>query len=242
MYKKIFALSIPILSVIFCNSQTTTQATKPVAKPVTKPVAPAPVLKDLKDSASYAMGLFIVNVFSQQGIHDINSAVVARAINDLTGKKPQLLSDNQANQAIMAYQNKIQASKSKPNIEAGMKFLSDNRQRPEVKTMPSGLQYEILTEGTGPIPAISDSVTCNYIGRFTNGTEFENSYKSGSPITFAVTGVIQGWTEALLMMPVGSKWKVYIPYQLAYGPSDYYSIPGGSTLIFELELLGIVGK
>ena len=242
MSKKIYALSLPLLLVIVCNSQTTNQTAKPVVKTVPKQVTPAPVLKNLKDSASYAMGLFIVNVFSQQGINDINSAVVARAINDLLGKKPQLLNDNQANQAIMAYQNKIQASKSKPNIEAGMKFLSDNRQRPEVKVMPSGLQYEILTEGKGPIPTISDSVTCNYIGRFINGTEFENSYKSGSPVTFAVAGVIPGWTEVLLMMPVGSKWKVYVPYQLGYGPSDYYSIPGGSALIFEMELVSIVGK
>ena len=144
--------------------------------------------------------------------------------------------------AVMAYQSKMQALKSKPNIEAGMKYLSDNRTKPGVKTTPSGLQYEIIAQGTGPIPTVQDSVSCNYIGKYINGTEFENSYKSGSPITFAVAGVIQGWTEVLLMMPVGSKWKVYVPYQLGYGPSDYYSIPGGSALIFEMELLSIVGK
>lgn len=239
MYKKILTLSVSFLFAGICFSQTTKTVVKPAPKPA---VVPAPVLKTLRDSASYAMGLFVVNVFRQQGINNINSAMVARAINDVQNKKPQLLDDNQANTAIMTYQNKMQALKSKPNIEAGMKFLSDNRSRPGVKTMPSGLQYEIITEGTGPIPVISDSVTCNYIGRFINGTEFENSYQAGKPITFAVTGVIRGWTEALLMMPVGSKWKVYVPYLLAYGLSDYYSIPGGSTLIFEMELVGIVGK
>lgn len=243
MFKKIPILASFVFLASFCNSQTPKTVLKPAAKPITKPTAtPASVLKNLRDSASYAMGLFVINVFRQQGINNINSAIVAKAINDMQAGKPHLLDDNQANSAIVTYQSKMQSLKSKPTIEAGMKYLSDNRIRPGVKTTPSGLQYEIITQGTGPIPAVGDSVSCNYIGTYINGTEFENSYKSGSPITFSVTGVIKGWTEALLMMPVGSKWKVYVPYQLGYGPSDYYSIPGGSTLIFEMELLRIVGK
>jgi FKBP-type peptidyl-prolyl cis-trans isomerase FklB len=237
MMKIFLLLLITFLTSGFCFSQ----ITKP--KPVTKTaITPKPVLKDLRDSASYAMGIFLVNVFREQGIHNINSAVVARAINDLQAKKNQLLSDNLANNAIMAYQGKMQSLKLKPIIDAGMKFLSDNRQRPGVITLPSGLQYEIITEGTGPKPAISDTVSCNYKGTFIDGTEFDNSYKTGKPVSFAVTGVIQGWTEALLMMPVGSKWKVYVPYQLGYGPADYFSIPGGSALIFEMELVSINGK
>lgn len=237
--KKNLSLSFLILLAGICFSQTT----KPVAKPAPKPVVvQEPVLKNLKDSASYAMGLFVINVFRQQGLTEINSAIVARAINDIQTNKQQLLSDNQANTAIMAYQTKVQAEKSKPNIEAGMKYLSDNRIRPGVISTPSGLQYEIITEGSGPKPVIGDSVSCNYIGKFIDGTEFDNSFKHGKPVTFSVTGVIQGWTEALLMMPVGSKWKVYVPYQLGYGPADYYSIPGGSALIFEIELVGISGK
>lgn len=239
MFKKIITLSFPFLFAGICFSQTTKTPVKPAPKPA---VTAAPVLKTLRDSASYAMGLFVINIFRQQGITDINSSLVARAINDIQNKKPQLLNDNEANTAVLTYQNKIQAQKSKPNIDAGMKFLSDNRSRPGVITTPGGLQYEIIKEGTGPIPVISDSVSCHYIGKFINGAEFENSYTGGMPVVFAVTGVIKGWTEALLLMPVGSKWKLYIPYQLAYGPSDYYSIPGGSTLIFELELLGIAGK
>lgn len=237
MMKIFLLLPVTFLTARFCFSQITNP--KPVTKTVT---IPKPVLKDLRDSASYAMGIFVVNVFREQGITNINSAVVARAINDLQMHKPQLLNDNLANNAIMAYQGKIQSMKSKPNIDAGMKFLSDNRQRPGVKTLPSGLQYEILTEGTGPKPAMNDTVSCNYKGTFIDGTEFDNSYKTGKPVSFAVTGVIQGWTEALLMMPVGSKWKVYVPYQLGYGPADYFSIPGGSALIFEMELVSIKGK
>ncbi len=233
MFKRISVIAATFFMSVLCFSQNIK------AKPAT---APKPVFKDLRDSASYAMGIFLVNVFREQGINNINSAMVAKCINDLQTKKPQLLNDNMANNAIMAYQNKMQSQKSKPNIDAGMKFLSDNRQRPGVKTTPSGLQYEIITEGTGPKPVITDSVSCNYTGKFVNGTEFDNSYKTGNPVSFAVTGVIQGWTEALLMMPVGSKWKVYVPYQLGYGPSDYYSIPGGSALIFELELVGIKGR
>ena len=104
------------------------------------------------------------------------------------------------------------------------------------------MKYEIITAGTGPTPKIGDSVISHYRGMFVNGTVFEESYKTGKPITFAVTGVITGWTEALQMMPVGSKWKLYIPYQRSYGLNDYMSIPGGSALIFELELLGIKAK
>jgi len=223
------------MATVICFSQ------KPNIKPATNP-APKPVLKDLRDSASYAMGIFVINVFRQQGITNINSTIVARAINDLQGNKPQLLNDNAANNAIITYQNKIQAQKSKPTIDAGTKFLAENKKKAGIKTTPSGLQYEILTEGKGPVPVAGDTIICHYVGSYINGKVFESSYNNGKPITHPVTQFIQGWTEALQMMPVGSKWKLYIPYQLAYGPADYNDIPGGSALIFEMELLGIKGK
>ena len=142
----------------------------------------------------------------------------------------------------MRYQLKLQEIKNKPTIDAGKKFLAENKKRPGVKVTPSGLQYEIVTVGTGKRPTKNDKVSCNYTGAFIDGTEFNNSYKMGGPISFDVNGVIKGWTEALQMMPVGSKWKLYIPYNLAYGPGQYQAIPGGSALVFEIDLLEIVNK
>lgn len=109
-------------------------------------------------------------------------------------------------------------------------------------TTPSGLKIQDLRVGDGPSPQMGQTVSVHYIGRLENGTEFNNSYKMGGPISFAVSGVIKGWTEALQMMPIGSKWKLFIPYTLAYGPGQYQAIPGGSALVFEIELLGVVNK
>jgi len=201
-----------------------------------------PVFAGLRDSASYAIGVFVVNFYKQQGISDINSAMVAKAIDDNLQSNSSLLDDNQANTAIMTYINNAQAEKAKVNIEAGEKFLEENKKRPGVVTTASGLQYEIISEGNGPKPTAADSVTCHYRGTYIDGTEFDASYKRGEPVTFSVTGVIKGWTEALLLMPAGSRWKLYIPYQLGYGINDYYSIPGGSVLVFEIELLAIPNR
>ena len=234
--KRIFfscAAALMIYSSVF------SQVTKPAAKTVT---SPKPALKNLVDSASYAIGIYTVNSFKQYGITKMNSAMVAKAIDDMLGNKKKLIDDNAANASIGKYIDQLQAEKVKPNISAGETFLAANKKRPEVKTTASGLQYEVITAGTGPVPKTGDSVTCNYKGTLVNGTVFEDSYKTGSPISFAVSGVISGWTEALQMMPVGSKWKLYIPYQRAYGLNDYMSIPGGSALIFEIELVGIKGK
>jgi FKBP-type peptidyl-prolyl cis-trans isomerase FklB len=127
--------------------------------------------------------------------------------------------------------------------EAGIKFLEENKKRPGVITLPDGLQYEILTKGTGPVPKATDTVQANYMGTLINGEEFDNSYKRGQPLTIPVSGVIRGWTEALEMMPVGSKWKLFIPSDLGYGDRGAGgAIPGGSALIFEIELLNIVNK
>jgi FKBP-type peptidyl-prolyl cis-trans isomerase FklB len=239
---KIFSIAtVSLILTVNCFSQN--PQTKPVTKPIAKPVAATkPALKDIRDSASYAMGIYFMNAFKQQGIENINSAMVAKAINDIQAKKTLLLNDNAANISFHGYRTKLQALKSKPTIDSGNKFLSVNRQKPTVKTTASGLQYEIISEGTGVKPVIGDTVICNYRGTYINGVEFDASYRTGKPATFALTQVISGWTEALQLMPVGSKWKLYIPYQLGYGPSDYNGIPGGSVLIFDLELIGIKGK
>jgi FKBP-type peptidyl-prolyl cis-trans isomerase FklB len=144
----------------------------------------------------------------------------------------------------MTLMNQKQEAKSKTTIVEGQKFLAQNKNKPGVQTTASGLQYEVITQGTGPKPTVNDSVEVNYVGTLINGNEFDNSYKRGQSITFLVTGVIKGWTEALQLMNAGSKYKLYIPYELAYGTNDVGngSIPGGSVLVFEVELLRVVGK
>jgi FKBP-type peptidyl-prolyl cis-trans isomerase FklB len=142
----------------------------------------------------------------------------------------------------MTYINKVQEQKVKPSIEAGEKFLQENKKRSGVITTASGLEYEVLKQGTGPKPAAEDSVVCHYKGSLLDGTVFDDSYSRGEPVTFQLNQVIKGWTEALQLMPVGSKYKLFIPYQLAYGTQDNGPIPGGSVLIFEVELLDVKKK
>ena len=144
-------------------------------------------------------------------------------------------------EAQKAQQEKMQEVGA-ANKKEGDAFLAENKSREGVVTLPSGLQYKILKEGTGPKPTTTDSVVCNYRGTLINGTEFDSSYKSGQPVTFPVTGVIKGWTEALQLMGVGSKWQLFIPSDLAYGPNGRPPIEPNATLIFEVELLSIEDK
>ena len=213
------------------------------AQPVKKPVAKTqPVLKTLSDSASYAVGLSVANFYKQQGITKLNTTLVSRAINEAMSGKKTLMDDAAANTCMNNYMQQMQAQKSKARIDSGTAFLAKNKLRPEVKTTASGLQYEVITEGTGEKPTTADSVTCHYKGTLLNGTVFDNSYDRGQPITFSLGGVIPGWTEGLQLMTPGSKYKLYIPYNLAYGLYDYGPIPGGSTLTFEVELLEVKKK
>lgn len=211
--------------------------TKPVAK--TNPTTQQPGLKTLNDSASYAIGVSVASFYKQQGITKLNTALVSRAINDVLGGKKALLDDQAANACVTKLMTEVQEEKSKPIIEEGKAFLAKNKKRPEVKTTASGLQYEVITEGTGIKPTALDTFVAHYRGTFVNGTEFEASYNRGEPLIYPVSRVIPGWTEGLQLMPVGSKYKFFIPYTLAYGVNDNGTIPGGSTLIFELELLDV---
>ncbi len=229
-----------ILALTLCSSLFAGAQKKPVVQK--KPVAAAPVLKNIVDSASYAIGVSVANFYKQQGMKQLNASLVSKAISDILGGKKPLLDDQQSNTVMMRYINQASESKAKPNIAAGQSFLAKNKTRAGVKTTASGLQYEVTKEGAGAKPTAEDSVTCHYAGTLIDGTEFDNSYKRGEPITFAVTGVIKGWTEALQLMPVGSKYKLYIPHQLAYGTNDMSAIPAGSVLLFEVELLDIPTK
>jgi FKBP-type peptidyl-prolyl cis-trans isomerase len=208
-------------------------------KVAAKPVAAKATLKNLKDSASYAIGLSMATFYKQQGITSLNTALITQAINDVYGNKPTLINDGDANACMNKVMMQVQEDKSKPTIEAGKAFLANNKKRPGVKTTASGLQYEIIKEGTGIKPTLADTFVVNYRGTLINGTEFDASYNRGQPLIMPVKQVIPGWTEGLQLMNIGSKYKFYIPYNLAYGPFDNNQIPGGSTLIFEVELLDV---
>jgi len=235
--KKIALISFLFVAAI-ANAQT--PAKKPVTKPSTVPVkTPVNPLKNLNDSASYAVGVSVANFYKQQGIKSLNTNLVSKAINDIISGKAPLLDDATANNVMNNYMSVMQAEKSKPTIEAGQKFLAQNKLKPGVKTTASGLQYEVIKEGTGIKPTTLDTFVVHYRGTFIDGTEFDASYKRGEPLTYPMTSVIAGWTEGLQLMSVGSKYKFYIPYTIAYGAFDYNGIPGGSMLIFDLELLDV---
>lgn len=235
--KKTFVSAAFILATVAAFAQTKTPVKSAPAKKPAAPAQPVKVLKTLSDSASYAIGVSVASFYKQQGLSSLNATMVSKAINDLLTNKKPLLSEFEANNAIMKYMNKAQEAKAKPNIEKGEQFLAANKKKEGVKTTASGLQYQVLTAGTGPKPTINDTVTVNYVGTLVDGTEFDNSYKRGEPISFPVTGVIKGWTEALQLMPVGSKYKLFIPQELAYGTNEMGAIPAGSVLVFEVELL-----
>lgn len=183
-------------------------------------------------------------------------AILVRGMKDGFAGGKTLLTDDEAQAVLKAVQDDLRAKQQakmqeaeaankkagEANQKEGAAFLAANKDKEGVVTLPSGLQYKILTAGTGAKPTATDSVVCNYRGTLINGTEFDSSYKHGQPVTFPVTGVIKGWTEALQLMPVGSKWQLFIPSDLAYGASGRPPIEPSATLIFEVELLSIESK
>jgi FKBP-type peptidyl-prolyl cis-trans isomerase len=234
--KTIFLLFLLPFSV--CYGQTK----EPVAK--TKQIATKPAAAMTPtDSLSYSIGVQVAEYYKTMGVEKINTDYVAKAFHDVLNNKPLTISEDESNMNIQQKLQQFMATKVSAVKEAGKKFLEENKKRPGVVTLPDGLQYEIITKGTGPIPKATDTVQANYIGTLINGEEFDNSYKRGTPLTIPVSGVIRGWTEALELMPVGSKWKLFIPSDLGYGDRGAGgAIPGGSALIFEIELLNIVNK
>jgi FKBP-type peptidyl-prolyl cis-trans isomerase FklB len=210
---------------------------KPKAKPAAKPAA----LKTSIDSVSYAIGQDIGNSLKGQGLTNLNANLLMKAIQDVLKNQPLLLSKEQCDMSIRDFLQKAASEKIAKNKAAGEQFLAANKAKPGVTTLPSGLQYQVIKEGTGPKPALTDKVKTHYHGTLIDGTVFDSSVDRGQPISFAVNGVIPGWTEALQLMPVGSKWKLFIPSELAYGDRQAGpKIGPGSTLIFEVELLEIV--
>ena len=189
---------------------------------------------------SYAIGMNIAANLKSSGVKELDAQAVADGIDAiLKGTKPELTTA-EAGQLLNDYFTKLQETQMKQQMEDGAAFLAANGERKEVVTLPSGLQYEILKQGNGPKPTAKNSVKCHYHGTLIDGTVFDSSVRRNEPAVFPVSGVIQGWVEALQLMPVGSKWKLFIPYNLGYGARGAgESIPPYATLIFEVELLSI---
>jgi len=202
-------------------------------------------LKTKKDKVSYAIGLDMAQNLKRNEI-EIDPDVLARAIKEvMSGSKPEM-TEQEIKETLMLLQKDVQAKqqeKSKAlgekNKKDGDEYLAKNKKKDGVKTLPSGLQYKVITEGKGKTPKASDTVTVNYAGTLIDGSEFDSSYKRGQPATFPVGGVIKGWTEALQLMKEGSKWQLVIPAGLAYGEQGRPGIPPNSVLIFDVELLSI---
>lgn len=205
------------------------------------------VLENQKDKLSYSIG---VNIGKNMGRDSIafNPEALLQGIKDAAlDSSKRLMTDVQVQETIMAFQEEMRTkqmeqahAQGEKNKSAGESFLAANAKRAGVVTRPSGLQYEVIAEGTGKSPRAEQTVTTNYRGTLVDGTEFDSSYKRGQPATFPVSGVIPGWTEALQLMKVGSRWKLYVPANLAYGEKGAGSIiPPNAILIFEIELLSV---
>jgi FKBP-type peptidyl-prolyl cis-trans isomerase len=227
-----------------------TTAKAPAKKTGTAAKSAAAVpLKTRKEKFSYALGMDIGNKvgpsLKQQSV-EVDPNLVSQGLQDAMSGTKTRLTPEEAQAVLREVQtevNKQRQEKMQQAAAEGEAFLAANKSKEGVVTLPSGLQYKILTAGTGPKPASSDSVVCNYRGTLINGTEFDSSYKRGQPATFGVGQVIKGWTEALQLMPVGSKWQLFVPSSLAYGERGAGAEIGpNATLIFEVELLSIQDK
>ncbi|MFP5039629.1 FKBP-type peptidyl-prolyl cis-trans isomerase [Parasediminibacterium sp. JCM 36343] len=219
---------------------TTTTSAKPTVK-AAPAAGPAIVFKNNADSASYALGVRIAQNIKTQGFEGISQSLLQRAISDVLQTKKLALPDSLLDGCLGAYQKKAMTAKSSVAKKEGEAFLAANAKRKGVVVLADGLQYEVMKTGTDTThPTLTDKVKCHYHGTLLNGTVFDSSVDRGEPITFPLNGVIKGWQEAVQLMTVGSKWKLFIPSDLAYGDQQAGpSIAPGSTLIFEVELLGI---
>jgi len=258
------AASTPAQQTPAANSPTTPPAAaKPAtaAKPAQTPAAKigaaaaaktqAPLtLKTQKDKASYAIGMNIGKNLKRDSV-EVDPAVLYRALKDAYTGSKLLLTDEEAKTALTTLQAEVRGkeeAKTKAaaveNKKTGEAFLAANKTKEGVVTLPSGMQYKIIKEGNGPKPTAEDTVLCNYRGTLVDNTEFDSSYKRGEPLKIPVGGVIKGWTEAIQLMPAGSKWQLFIPSDLAYGERGAPGSPIGpnSTLVFEVELISIEPK
>ena len=246
-------IRITLVALLICSALTSYADDAKPSPPPSDSTSPSSALKGDKDKISYSLGVDIGRTLQRLEL-DLNIPALSQGIADVLGNKPKALTDEQVQQTLQAFQQQMmqkqQAAMSKKQEEMkvvaeknkadGKKFLDDNAKKPGVKITTSGLQYKVIKEGTGDKPGDSDIVETNYRGTTIDGKEFDSSAKHGSSFTLPVNGVIKGWAEALKLMPVGSKWEIYVPSELAYGDEGYGDdIPPGSTLVFDLELLSI---
>ena len=257
MMKRITLAALLLSSAYIASAEDATQSGSPVASPAVSPssgvAATGSTYKTDKDKISYSLGVDIGRTLQRLQL-DLNEDALSKGIGDVLGSKPMAMTDQELQETLQAFQQKMMQKQQEAlakkqdemkvvadkNKADGKKFLDDNAKKTGVKSTASGLQYKVIKEGKGDKPKDSDVVETNYRGTTIDGKEFDSSTKHGSTFSFPVSGVIKGWSEALKLMPVGSKWELYIPAELAYGDEGYGDdIPPGSTLIFDVELLGI---
>jgi len=266
MHKPVTTLAIPLLAAMLLghapaqDAPASTPPSKPAQSTPKAPAAkkapataakPATALAPLttqRQKNSYALGMSIGLGLKKQGVADsIDSALAVRGMREALAGGKTAMTEDEMKTALQQLRTQFQATQEAKAKEAGSSarkegdtFLAANKAKDGVKVLPDGLQYKVLTEGNGPKPSATDTVTVNYRGTLIDGKEFDSSYKRGQPASFPVNGVIKGWTEALQLMPVGSKWQIFIPADLAYGDRGAGADIGpGATLIFEVELLSI---
>ncbi len=231
---KLVGSAVVLLLVAGCDS--------PILSAQAADTVSQPELGSDTQKASYSLGYTMAVNVQQQFGDSLDVAAFLAGIEDHMRDRESALSPEQASaslQSLVAARQSALAAKAAQGGSAGADFLAENGAREAVVTLPSGLQYQVLTSADGPKPTATDRVTTHYQGTLIDGTVFDSSYERGQPATFPLNGVIAGWTEALQLMSVGEKWRLFIPPGLAYGPQDQGPIPGNSTLIFEVELLEI---
>ncbi|HEV8048051.1 MAG TPA: FKBP-type peptidyl-prolyl cis-trans isomerase [Terriglobales bacterium] len=251
MQKSSYGLVTVITAALVFTGSALAQQT-PATTPQPSPAAGSQsnsTLTTQKDKVSYAIGMNVGTNLHRQSV-DVDPKILQQGLEDALSGGKTLLSEDEAKATLMQFQTEMRQKQQEKMQQAGAAnkkegdaFLAANKSKDGVVTLPSGLQYKIMTAGTGPKPKSSDSVVCNYKGTLIDGKEFDSSYKRGQPATFPVAGVIKGWTEALQLMPVGSKWQLFVPADLAYGErGSGPDIGPNATLIFEVELLSIQSK
>ncbi|MFK7935078.1 MAG: FKBP-type peptidyl-prolyl cis-trans isomerase [Saprospiraceae bacterium] len=223
-----------------CTPKTTAEMTDAAKSATDTATSVANIKEATMDTLSYSVGVLVAQNLKQQGLDKVNSADLAKAIEDVIAGNDLKVDMATANQNVQTYMKEAQERALKENEAKGVQFLADNKTKEGVQVTESGLQYKVITEGTGNMPKVSDEVTVHYEGTLIDGTVFDSSYKRGQPTSFPLNGVIKGWTEGLQLMKEGAKYRFYIPSELAYGARGAGGQIGpNSTLVFDVELIEI---